>query len=72
VHFGKEVEKGGTFLGVVAELVTEDAEGAWRIAEALRGLGGRPSLDEVGTEGFILAMERLFRGKEEGGGLGLR
>jgi hypothetical protein len=38
----------------------------------MRRLGGRELLDEVGAEGFVLAMERLFGGEEEGGGLGFR
>ncbi|MCP5112534.1 MAG: hypothetical protein GY953_17040 [bacterium] len=52
--------------------MTQDAEGAGGISEAASGFDGRELLDEVGTEGFVLAMQGIFRGKEEGGGLRFR
>jgi len=52
--------------------MTEDTETAWGVAEAPGRFGGRELLDELGAEGFELAMEGLFGGKEEGGGLGFR
>jgi hypothetical protein len=36
--------------------VDEDAKAAGGIAEACGGLGGGEALDEVGAEGFVLAM----------------
>jgi len=44
----------------MAELMTEDAETAGGIAEAPSRFGGRELLDEVGAEGFVLAMKRLL------------
>jgi hypothetical protein len=58
-------EEGGAFLRVVAELIAEDAEGARRIAEAAGDVGGGLLLDQVSTEGFILALHRELRGEEE-------
>jgi hypothetical protein len=65
-------EEGRALLGVVAELMTQDAEGAGRIPEAASRFDGREPIDEIGTEGFVLAMERLLGGKEEVRGLGFR
>jgi hypothetical protein len=72
VRAGEGAEEGRALLEVVAELVTEDAEGAGGIAEPPSRLGGRELLDEVGAEGFVLAMQRAFGGEEEGGGPGFR
>jgi hypothetical protein len=72
VRTGEGAEEGGAFLGVVAELVAEDAEGAGRIAEAPRRLGGRELFDEVGAEGLVLAMQRPLGREEEGDGQGFR
>lgn len=58
-------EEGGTFGGVMAELMTEDAKGAGRVAESACDLVGGPLLDEVRAEGFVLTLERCFRGQEE-------
>jgi hypothetical protein len=59
------VEEGGAFLRVVAELITQDAEGAGGIAEAAGDIGGGLVLEEVSTEGFILALHGELRGEEE-------
>jgi hypothetical protein len=56
----------------MAELVAEHAETAGGITGASRRLDGRTLFDEVGTEGFVLAMKRPFGGEGEGGGLGFR
>ena len=48
-------------LGVLAELVDQDAEAAGRVAEARGGLGGGKSLDEVGAEGLVLAVGGVDR-----------
>jgi hypothetical protein len=58
-------EEGGALLRVVAELITQDAEGAGGIAEAAGDVGGRLVLNEVSTEGFILALHGELRGEEE-------
>ncbi len=67
---GEGAEEGRALLGIVAELMTQDAEGAGRITEVPSRFDGRESFDEVGAEGFVLAMQRLFGGEEEGSGLG--
>ena len=46
-------------------MITEDAEGASRIAEAAGDVGGGLLLDEVGTQGFVLALQGELRGEEE-------
>jgi hypothetical protein len=58
-------EEGGAFLRVVAELMADDAEGARGIAEAARDFGRWLLIDEVSTEGFILALQRELGGEEE-------
>ena len=58
-------EKGGAFVGIVAELITQDAEGAWRVAEAFGHLSRGILIDEEGAEGLVLALERELGGKEE-------
>ena len=52
-------------MRVVAELVTQDAEGAWRVAEAASDVGGGLLVNEVSTESFVLALQRKLRGEEE-------
>ena len=64
-------EEGGALLGVMAELMAQDAEGAGRIAEALGGFGRRELFDEESAQGLVLPLEGLFGGKEDGGGLGI-
>jgi hypothetical protein len=58
-------EEGGAFLRVVAELITQDAEGAWGIAEAAGDVGGGFLPEEVSTEGFVLTLHGELRGQEE-------
>ena len=58
-------EEGGPLGGVVAELMTEDAEGPRCVAEAASDLVGGELLDEVGAEGLVLSLERRFGGQEE-------
>ena len=52
-------------MRVVAELITQNAEGAGRIAEAAGDVGGRLVLDEVSTQGFVLALHGELRRQEE-------
>ena len=59
------LEETDLLIGVMAELVAEDAERTGRVAEAAGDLEGRKSFDEVGTEGFVLSVQRVFRGEEE-------
>ena len=52
-------------MRVVAELITQDAEGTGGIAEAAGDVGGGLFLDEVSTQRFILALHGELRGEEE-------
>jgi hypothetical protein len=56
-------EKG--WLGMVAEGVAQDPEGAWGVAEGASDVLGGAALDEKGAEGLILAVFRDSRFKEE-------
>ena len=58
-------EEGAALGGVVAELMTEDAEGPRCVAEAASDFMGGELLDVVGTEGLVLSLERRFGGQEE-------
>ena len=58
-------EEGGAFLRVVAELITQDAEGAGGVAEAAGDVGGGLLIDEVSAEGFVLALQGELGGEEE-------
>jgi hypothetical protein len=59
------VEEGSAFLRIVTELITQDAEGAGGVAEAAGDVAGGLLIDEVSTEGFVLALHRGLGGKEE-------
>ena len=61
------LEEAPLLVGQVAELMTEDAEGAGGIAEAPGDFEGGESFDEVGAEGFVLTLERVIGGEEEAG-----
>jgi hypothetical protein len=56
-----------TFLlrGIPAELVAEHTERTGRVAEPTGDVGRGESLDEVGAESLVLALEGLFRFEEE-------
>ena len=43
-------------LGLIAELMDEDAEAPRRVPEAGGGFGGWDAIDEEGPEGFVLPM----------------
>lgn len=58
-------EEGGAFAGVVAEPVAEDAEEAGGVAEAAGDLSGGLLVDEIGAQGFVLALGGELRRKEE-------
>ena len=51
-------------LGVLTELMDQDAKAAGGVAEARGGGGGRKSLDEVSAEGLVLAVGRVDRLEE--------
>jgi hypothetical protein len=61
------LKEAGAFGRIVAELVAEDPQGTGGIGEAAGDLGARELLDEVSPEGFVLAVEGIFRGEEEAG-----
>jgi hypothetical protein len=52
-------------VGVVAELIAEDAEGVGGVSEAAGDLGSGQFLDEEGAQGLVLTMERRFGAEEE-------
>jgi hypothetical protein len=54
-------------VGVLAKLMAEHAEAARGVAEATRGFARGESLDEVGAQGFVLAMGGIGRLQEDGG-----
>jgi hypothetical protein len=58
-------EEGSAFQGVVAELIAEDAEEAGGVPEAAGDVGGRLLIDEVRTEGFVLALQGELGRQEE-------
>ena len=61
------LEEADLLIGVMAEVVTEDAERTGRIAEAAGDLVGRTAIDEVGAEGLVLSVQRVVGGEEEMG-----
>lgn len=66
------LEEPGLFGWIMPKLVTQDAKGARRVAEALGHLVGRHAFNEEAAKGFILSVERLFGGEKEVGFEGLR
>jgi hypothetical protein len=59
------LEESGALGGLMAELMTEDAESAWRVIETAGDLGRRQLIQEVGAEGFVLAVKGGFGSEEE-------
>jgi len=49
---------------VLAKFSTEDAKAPWSVAEAFGRLLGRDSLNEVGSEGLVLAVSGVLGEKE--------
>src|SRR5258708_34635235 len=45
--------------------MAQPTKAAWGVTEALGGLGGRDPLDEVGAEGFVLAVGGVGRFEED-------
>jgi len=58
-------KEGSALLGIVAELMAEDAEGARGVTKATGDFDRGLFLDEEGTEGFVLALHGELGGKEE-------
>jgi hypothetical protein len=58
-------EKGA--IGVLAELMGEDAEASWGVPEAASNFDRREILDEVSPEGFVLAMGGILGFEKEAG-----
>ena len=58
-------EEGSAFFGVVAELMTEDAKSARRVAETPGDIGGGFLVNEESPEGFVLALQGGLGGLEE-------
>ena len=56
--------------GILAELMDEDAEAPRRIAEVASGLVTGQSVDEVGSEGLVLAMGGVGGFEEDPGEVG--
>ena len=61
----RPAEEGSALLGIMAELMAKDAEGAGGVAEAAGHVGRGLLIDEVSAEGFVLALHRELRGQEE-------
>jgi hypothetical protein len=62
---GDIIEEVFPFCGVVTELVAEDAERPWRIAESTSDGVRRESLDEEAAESFVVFVQGFLRVKEE-------
>lgn len=60
-------EEAGALVGIVANRVAEDAQGAARVAEATCRLARRQPLDEEGTGCFVLTVTRVVGGEKEAG-----
>jgi len=43
-------------IGLAAEVMTKDVEGVERVTEGARDLRGRLAFDQVGAQGFVLAV----------------
>jgi hypothetical protein len=61
------MEEAFALAGIVPELMAEHAKGARGISKVPGDLDRGPPLDEVGPQGFILAVEGLFGGQKEPG-----
>jgi len=59
------LEERRALMGVVAELVAENAERVGGVAEAAGDFGSGQFLDEEGAQGFVLAMKRRLGAEKE-------
>jgi len=54
-------------MGVLAEVMDEDAKAAGGVTATASGFGRRESFDEEGAEGLVLAVSGVLRLEEEAG-----
>ena len=64
----ERLEESGALAGIMAKLVTEDPEGAGRVAKAARHDVGGLALDEESAQGLILPLARRIGGEKEASG----
>jgi hypothetical protein len=64
---GDIIEEVFPFCGVVTELVAEDAESPWGIAESTSDGVRREILDEEAAESFVVFVQGFLWVKEEAG-----
>jgi len=58
-------EEGSALLGIVAELMAKDAEGAWGVTKTAGDVAGGLVVDEEGAESLVLALNGELWGQEE-------
>jgi hypothetical protein len=61
----REAEERGALLGVVAELMAEDAEGGRGVTKTAGDVAGRLIIDEQGADRFILTLQGKLWSEEE-------
>jgi hypothetical protein len=61
----REAEEGGALLGVVAELMAEDAEGGRGVAKTAGNVAGGLFINEKGAERFVLTLQGELWSEEE-------
>lgn len=61
----RQTEERCAFMGIVSELVAEDAEGGRRIAKTACDVARRLILDEEGAESFVLTLQGELGGEKE-------
>jgi hypothetical protein len=59
------LKKAVAFIEIMPKFVAEDAKSPRGVAETMRDILGWLTIDEKGTQGFVLPVERLFGGQEE-------
>ena len=63
----ERLKEAGALGGIVPELVTEDAEGPGRVAEAVRHDVGGGALDEEAAQRFVLPVKGGVGSEKEPG-----
>jgi hypothetical protein len=58
-------EEGSALLGIVAELMAKDAEGARGVTKTAGDVAGGLVIDEEGAESFVLTLHGELGGQEE-------
>jgi hypothetical protein len=59
------LKEAALLVGLMAELVAKNPKGSGGVAEGAGNLKGRPALDEVSAEGFVLSVEWVLGSEEE-------